>query len=628
MFNRLFWYGLVLICGFAGNVASLQAQNFDEIVKATAFDRQEDDQFGRSVDLTSNVGVVGADFEDELGNNAGAAYIFSQDISGVGFVKKVQGNDTQAGDLFGSSVNVSGDMIIIGAIGHNLVSGTIPINQGGAAYIFDRNQGGADNWGEIAKLVPDDPQNNSFFGASVAISGDFAVVGAPLVNLLNGSTTEADAGAAYIFFRNQGGTNNWGQVKKLVASDFDDMDRFGTSVAISGDLVVIGSPGQDFTGANQAGSAYIFDRNNGGTDNWGEVTQISASDGSTSCEFGSSVDIEGDIIVAGSPCGLGGGAYVYYQDQGGMDNWGEVTKMISDDLSLGDELGISVALSGDAIIVGADGEDEVADGAGAAYLFLRNEGGADNWGQIQKFIPSDGGMDDKFGGSVGIFGDFSFVGSLNHDGGLSNAGAAYLFGPTCEISAVTPTVPVCNGTTAEFQLAYAGTILATTQTVILDSDALGLTAGTIVATGTTSPISIAIPNQLDPGTVTFRIQDADDAACSATFDVTFTGCVTIPTMGEWALIFMGLFLLTLFAVFTTVLALSTALTNGVSSFSFRQWPFELSTYVKRWLQVVLVIGLLFTIAILGLGYTLTSADPIGAAMCSFVAAYWLYLITK
>ena len=107
----------------------------------------------------------------------------------------------------------------------------------GAAYVFERDQGGAGNWGQVKKLTASDAEAGDDFGASVAVSGDTAVVGAAY-EIRRGSA----AGAAYVFERDQGGAGNWGQVKKLTASDAEADDRFGASVAVSGDTAVVGRP--------------------------------------------------------------------------------------------------------------------------------------------------------------------------------------------------------------------------------------------------------------------------------------------------------------------------------------------------------------------------------------------------
>jgi len=143
----------------------------------------------------------------------------------------------------------------------------------GAAYIFARDEGGSGNWGEVVKLVASDGFGGHNFGIAVSISGDFAIVGAFQEN-----SAGLDSGAAYLFARNEGGTDNWGELTKLVASDASADSWFGARVSISGNTVVVGAFRNDAIDAN-SGAVYVFSRNQGGSDNWGELTKITPSDG-------------------------------------------------------------------------------------------------------------------------------------------------------------------------------------------------------------------------------------------------------------------------------------------------------------------------------------------------------------
>jgi hypothetical protein len=176
--------------------------------------------------------------------------------------------------------------------------------------VFDRHQGGADNWGQVAKLVASDGAVGDSFGRSVAISEDIVVVGA-----YNDDDKGISSGSAYVFERNQGGADHWGQVVKLTASDGVADASFGRSVAISGDTVIVGALFDDDNGT-KSGSAYVFERNQGGADHWGQAAKLTASDGAADDHFGRSVAISEDTIVAGAG-GDGdkgtdsGSAYVY-----------------------------------------------------------------------------------------------------------------------------------------------------------------------------------------------------------------------------------------------------------------------------------------------------------------------------
>ncbi len=208
------------------------------------------------------------------------------------------------------------------------------------------------------------------FGASVAVAGDTAVVGARL-NDDNGS----NSGSAYIFQRDAGGIDNWGQVKKLLASDAASFDLFGHSVAVAGDTAVVGARLNDDNGSG-SGSAYIFQRDAGGIDNWGQVKKLLASDAATSDIFGVSVAVAGDTALVGAYLNddngrNSGSAYIFQRDEGGVDNWGQVTKLLASDAAAFDLFGVSVAVAGDTALVGAYLND---DDNGSAYVFVDSAG--------------------------------------------------------------------------------------------------------------------------------------------------------------------------------------------------------------------------------------------------------------
>ena len=254
-----------------------EAATFNEVKKLTASDADVFDRFGHSVAVSGDVAVVGAYWEDSGGSNAGAAYVYERSQGGVGNwgeVKKLIASDAEAGDFFGSSVAIDGDTAVVGA------------SREGAAYVFQRNQGGAGNWGEVKKLVASDAEADDFFGSSVAVSGDTAIVG-------------ANDDAAYVFRRDEGGADNWGEVKRLAVSDAQFGDRFGNSVAVSGDIAVVGAFLED-AGGLSSGAAYVFHRNQGGAGNWGELIKLTASDAQAFNHFGTSVSVTGDTAVVGA----------------------------------------------------------------------------------------------------------------------------------------------------------------------------------------------------------------------------------------------------------------------------------------------------------------------------------------
>ena len=387
-----------------------EATSLNEVRKLLASDAEAGSVFGRSVAINGDTAIVGAASESASG---GAAYILQRGEGGAdnwGEVKKLTASDGEAADIFGGRVAVSGDIAVVGAHGEDAEG-----SNAGAAYLFQRDEGGADNWGEVTKLTASDAQPGDNFGISVAVSGDTAIVGA----------ARADNGAAYVFQRDEGGAGNWGEVKKVIAVPASDF--FGGSVAVAGDTAIVGASQEN----NATGTAYVFERDRGGSDNWGEAKKLLASDGQAADFFGGSVAVSGDSAVVGAsfadgPATQTGAAYVFQRDEGGTDNWGELTKLTASDAQSGDFFG-RVAVDGDTALVGAHTEDAGGDDAGAAYVFQRDEGGTDNWGELTKLTASDAQADDRFGISVAVAGDTAIVGALWEDAGGDLAGATYVF---------------------------------------------------------------------------------------------------------------------------------------------------------------------------------------------------------
>jgi len=354
----------------------------------------------------------------------GTAYVYSLNEGGGGnwglVGSRLVGSTSQSLGKFGFSVAVAGDTIVVGAPDQSIGKG--------AAYVFQPGSGG--NWVETKILPASGLSNGDHFGYAVATSGDTIVVGAPDKN--------SSTGSAYVFSRNQGGMDNWGQTKILTTTlPLSSQDEFGFSVAISGDIAVVGAPGDN----SSTGAVYIFSRDKGGTDNWGQVLKISADDGEVNEAFGISAGIDGRTIVVGAPeddINLPddkiGSAYVFEQDTVDPDIWTQVKKLLpmKNGVFNGvatDSFGTSVSISKGTIIVGSPLNDERNFNAGAVYLYNRDAGGTGNWGDVAKLIAGDTTNGDFFGTSVAIDGPRMVVGAPFHKNKTPNTlGAAYLFG--------------------------------------------------------------------------------------------------------------------------------------------------------------------------------------------------------
>ena len=210
-------------------------------VKILPIDGAPGDEFGQSVSISGDYAIVGARWDDDNGMMSGSAYIFQRDGSNWIEEQKLLATDGAEGDWFGHSVSISGDCVIVGAVGdddYGLVSG--------AAYIFRRE---GTSWIEDQKLTSSDGAQGDNFGMSVSISGDYAILGAPFDDD-NGMMS----GSAYIFRRD---STIWLEEEKLTASDGAAEDLFGFSVSISGDYAIVGAFQDDDSG-DLSGSAYIF----------------------------------------------------------------------------------------------------------------------------------------------------------------------------------------------------------------------------------------------------------------------------------------------------------------------------------------------------------------------------------
>jgi len=401
---------------------------------------QTEDFFGYSVSISGNYAIVGSFYEDggdsDPALTAGAAYIFER-ASGGGWTQRVilHASDMQANDNFGISVSISGDYAIVGAPGEDGGIGDL-VSGAGAAYIFERDSGGT--WNQQTILHASDLQANDSFGYSVAISGNHAIVGAFTENGGAGDHF-SHAGAAYIFERDSGGT--WNQQAILHASDLQVNDYFGFSAAISGDYAIVGARLEDGGAGDlvtDAGAAYIFEKDSGGT--WNQQQILHASDMQSTDWFGYSVAISGSYAVVGAQYEDGGNgdpfqcasaAYIFERDSGGT--WNQQQILHASDMQAFDYFGTAVSISGNRAIVGACSKEGVSGGpvsrAGAAYVFERDSGGA--WMERTILQASDMQADDFFGDSVCISENYIIVGADFEDGGdsgtVSNTGAAYIF---------------------------------------------------------------------------------------------------------------------------------------------------------------------------------------------------------
>ncbi|NKI36028.1 hypothetical protein HFP89_12730 [Wenzhouxiangella sp. XN79A] len=436
----------------------------DAYIKATNTDSR--DEYASSIALDGNTLVVGAPGEDSAiggiggppannaGNGSGAVYVYVRDELG-GWTPQayIKAPFPEDGDAFGSAVALSGDTLAVAAIGEDSDSTGFNGDQlnddasdSGAVYVLTRN--GSGQWLYEAYLKPSNTDSDDEFGASLALDGDTLVVGAPAedgaapgVDGDDASNDARDSGAAYVFVRD--GTT-WSQQAYLKATNPDIQDDFGNAVALRGDRIVVGSPGEDSSSngvdanpldneAPAAGAVYVFDRF--GT-TWTPSAYIKALDPETGDQFGDAVALTDEwlAVAAYREDGPGNATFeagtVYLFEWSGAA-WAARGKLRPTHPDAEDQFGIDIDLDGDRLVVGAwledsassgvggDGSDDSLTRAGAAYLFRLFDGA---W-QFEHYLkPSVTDFNDQFGRTVALSNGLIAVGSIAEDGSSTGLG--------------------------------------------------------------------------------------------------------------------------------------------------------------------------------------------------------------
>jgi len=397
--------------------------------KLLAPDGETHDFLGISVAIDGDTLVAGATGDDDAAFGAGAVYVFRRRVPGWWILQqKLTASDAAASDqpMLGYAVSVDGDTVAAGAW-----FADAPARRSGAVYVFDRSLG---MWTEQQRLTPPIPEAGDHFGMTVAVDGDTLVAGAfngrvfvfkraggvwsyeQLLTASDGHTSsfgEAvavdggtifvgagfhdgsgnDAGAVYVFEESGGA---WTETQRLISSDVAPGDRFGQSVAIDGATAVIGAFGDDVHAIN-SGSAYVFTRSGP----WAESAKLVPPDGARSDWFGYSVDLDAGLAAVGAGLDNAGGedsgtVYLFGQDPGG---WSLLDEMAASDPSPGDGLGLSVAISEEAIVAGARHRSDLGEDSGAVYVFEPGSDAANCGGLPVTITGTDG--DDTIIGTAG-----------------------------------------------------------------------------------------------------------------------------------------------------------------------------------------------------------------------------------
>lgn len=313
-------------------------------------------------------------------------------------LQTLRASDGTINDTFGIVVAQSGDTVLIASPNKNLSRGVV--------YAFVRS---GLQWREQAKLTAMDAATLDNFGASIAIDGNTAIIGAPQKNRQRGN--------AYVFLRT--GTK-WAQQAKLGASDGVTSDYFGSAVGIKGDTAIVGISTPD------RNMAYVYVRT--GT-MWSEQAKLTPADAKAGEQFGSAVALDVDTALIGAPGRLIGTntlpGHVHVFTRAGTV-WSEQAILESADVTPTDKYGLSLALSGDTAVVGAYKKTVGNNvGQGEAFVYVRS---GTSWTEQARLRASDGKADDRFGISVAVGTDVAVIGAEHVTVGDNIAqGAAYVF---------------------------------------------------------------------------------------------------------------------------------------------------------------------------------------------------------
>jgi hypothetical protein len=421
--------------------------------KLVASDGLESDSFGSAIAVSGDILVSAAPGAVNAGRGSrGAVYVFMRDLASGAWLehKKLLPSADALGEGFGTTIAISGNTLVVGA----------PSAGGrGAVFIFERHQGGTDNWGEVVARTESSVDVLGKFGSSVAIEGDLLAIGART------STSFAKRGRVTLFERNRGGANAWGQITTIddtAVGDPGSVWNFASGVALYGDLLLVGANSTDVSYVSEHdGAAYLFRRNAANPDHWDFVSRLIAP-GADRCvqgllvgqtasqsaefkaeaqrcareesstdwdNFGTTVALDGDTIAISAPSAenedgraSAGAVYLYERDPGGTDLWISVAKLRPSDAAGGD-FGGALALAGPTLLVGAD----LVDGAsrsdqGAAYVFARDTGGSGAWSEVDRLIAGDALSRDRFGAAVALDGQAQLIGAK---GEHASRGAVY-----------------------------------------------------------------------------------------------------------------------------------------------------------------------------------------------------------
>jgi len=364
------------------------SNDWKEIQNIVPPDYKSGYRFGKTFSLADDKLLIGRPGDDAQGHGSAYIYQYNDVEQKWNQVQKFGDQRSSVGDRYGWSTSIDKDYLVIGA--PEVDNG---IMNTGAVYIHHKHAGGRDNWGLIKTITLAHAKTRTNFGNLVSIKDNTILVG-----------SKKDA---YIFEKDAGGINNWAQVKEI---KYPARNPFGGKIVMQNSNILISNP---HANDRERGSVSLYNKDFGGTNNWGEIKRFTAPDNEAADRFGKNISMSGDLICVGTGRNLvNQSVYIYCKDHGKVDQWDEV-KVIDAPVSDTIYFGTSIAIHNDLLVVGAKLD---YGSKGCIYLYGKDIGGENNWGLIQKIqnpFPEECSL---FGNQVAIKNDELLITASMKDG--------------------------------------------------------------------------------------------------------------------------------------------------------------------------------------------------------------------
>jgi len=405
----------------------------EQILTPNVLDTNLLEGVGWAVAMNDNVVVAGAQYaEVNLTTNIfndGRVVIFERVPNGTNIWTQTYVIPPVTNILdgyFGVAVDIDQETIVVGGE----YEPSSPGFRSGRVHVYHRNPTSS-VWDLKASIVSPVTNNFARFGATVDLEGDLLAVGAPEA-FLNGTVS----GGAFIFSRNLGGSNAWGLVKSIIPTGVVNNARFGFDVSLHHETLVVGSP-QIGTAPTNRGAVFVYQKNQGGSNQWGFVQRLTTEVAVANTRLGTSVDVEGDFIVAGAPgeSSSRGAAYLY-KKLPGTNVWMSAQKFVAPIGLTNDQYGTSVTMNEEILIVGAPRIrtliSPTTNRVGVSYVYTLADGATNGWQLANQLRPPTNSVYALFGSSMHVYGRRAVIGApmnkvLNSESPIRDNGAVYMY---------------------------------------------------------------------------------------------------------------------------------------------------------------------------------------------------------